>query len=417
MAQTETDERLRVSRPVDQTDAETSQGEVSSPSAPDEHPPSKEPATTDMIDSTNPAAPARRPTKFMADLSRAMQTAAEASRDETMTRFLADSKTVVEEIQAESTVEAEALRRQADGDVAAVREWSKTEISRIREETEARIAARKTALDGEIDAHAAVVEARVQQVGTTVAAYQTEMDEFFQRLMAEADPTRIATMAETMPDPPDLAALAAAIPSPAVEPFDPFQARLAVAAPEAAVAPAPEAVETQTGTLPEADHGLSADQAAEAEAALAARLDFAAAEAEALAFTGEVDDEQPSVATSPGSADVPAGGPVRAELAHSDEGILPPPLEPGRTITRVVVLGLVSVASIATFKRSLARSEGVATVGVASGPDGEFVFTVEHDSGIRIGYTVTSLPGFAARITAESAGTLEITAHDPDTGD
>src|SRR5262249_31840214 len=30
---------------------------------------------------------ARRPTKFMADLSRAMQTAAEASRDETMTRF------------------------------------------------------------------------------------------------------------------------------------------------------------------------------------------------------------------------------------------------------------------------------------------------------------------------------------------
>ena len=36
------------------------------------------------------------------------------------------------------------------------------------------------------------------------------MAEFFERLIAEQDPTRIATMAEAMPDPPDLAAIAAA---------------------------------------------------------------------------------------------------------------------------------------------------------------------------------------------------------------
>ena len=80
---------------------------------------------------------ARRPTKFMAELSRAMQTAVETARDETIARFGADAKTVIEEIHAASAVEAAELRRQADDDVAAVREWSKSEIARIREETEA----------------------------------------------------------------------------------------------------------------------------------------------------------------------------------------------------------------------------------------------------------------------------------------
>ena len=48
--------------------------------------------------------------------------------------------------------------------------------------------------------------------------------------------------------------------------------------------------------------------------------------------------------------------------------------------TQVVVVGLVSVASIATFKRQLGRLPGVKNVGVSSGPDGEFIFTVGHGS-------------------------------------
>ena len=227
--------------------------------------------TPDMIDMKAPAtAAARRPTKFMADLSRAMQAAAESSRDETMARLSAEAKTVVEEIHAASTEEGASLRRRADDDVAAVREWSKGEIARIREETEARIATRKTALDGEMEAHAHVVEARVQQVAATVADYEAQMAEFFQRLLAEEDPTRIATMAETMPDPPDLANIAASIAEPQVEPFDPGAARLAL--------------------IPDAAAPESGEAAAEGGDAAP---DFAAAEAEALAYTGdaEVDGE------------------------------------------------------------------------------------------------------------------------------
>ena len=55
-----------------------------------------------------------------------------------------------------------------------------------------------------------------------------------------------------------------------------------------------------------------------------------------------------------------------------------PPAEPHTT--RVVVTGLVSVASIAGFKRNLSRVAGVQSVGVSSGPDGEFVFAVNHDA-------------------------------------
>ena len=79
-----------------------------------------------------------------------------------------------------------------------------------------------------------------------------------------------------------------------------------------------------------------------------------------------------------------------------------------------MVLGLVSVASIATFKRTLGRVPGIASIGVASGPDGEFVFTVNHDSGLGLADAITALPGFDARITAETAGGLDVTAHDPD---
>ena len=90
----------------------------------------------------------------------------------------------------------------ADDDVAAIRDWSKAEIARIREETEDRIAQRKAALEHEIEAHAAAVERRIERVQARVAAFEAEMADFFDRLTAEEDPTRLAAMAENLPEPP-----------------------------------------------------------------------------------------------------------------------------------------------------------------------------------------------------------------------
>ena len=136
--------------------------------------------------------------------------------------------------------------------------------------------------------------------------------------------------------------------------------------------------------------------------------DFAAAEAEAAAFSGDVEDEASE--TPEPAVDHEAAAAALAATADDS----PPQGE--RATTRVMVTGLVSVASIATFKRSLGRVPGVSTIGVASGPDGEFVFTVSHDAGIGLIEAIAGLPGFEARVTAETPGGLEVTAHDPDTG-
>ena len=153
--------------------------------------PTNEPATT--------APPARRATKFMADLSRAMQAAAETARGETMARFEVEAKSVVEAIHASATDEAADLRRRADDDVAAIREWSKAEIARIREETDQRITDRKGRLESEIEGHAAVIEREIEAVQGTVARFESEMAAFFERLLGEEDPTRFATMAAATP--------------------------------------------------------------------------------------------------------------------------------------------------------------------------------------------------------------------------
>jgi hypothetical protein len=425
----------------------------------------EEPGTNDMTDATATAT-GRRPTKFMADLSKAMQTAAEASRDETMTRFTADAKVAVEDIRAKSAEEAAALRRQADDDVAAVREWSKSEIARIREETDTRIAARKQSLDGEMDAFAQVIEARVQRVNAAVSEYEAEMAEFFERLLAEQDPTRIATMAQAMPDPPELAAIAASITeaAPAVEPAsepETAYAEAEIGAPSETgetvdataenasdeapagvdgatpvdvaadgATPAAEGEAAQVGesetvgegeTNQDAPAGENAEATAEATETATSETgdqadqselpapDFAAAEAEAAAMSSglDADDGLSMLAAARLDALSEAPGVDNVERSSGTD----------RITTRVVVRGLVSVASIATFKRTLGRVQGVAAIGVASGPDGEFVFTVSHDSGMNLVEAITGLPGFEAQIASETPGNIEVLAHDPDAGD
>jgi hypothetical protein len=82
--------------------------------------------------------------------------------------------------------------------------------------------------------------------------------------------------------------------------------------------------------------------------------------------------------------------------------------------TQVVVVGLVSVASIASFKRHLGRVAGVQSVGVSSGPDGEFVFAVSHGADVVLRDAIPSLPSFQARVTGSTDGIVHVTAHDPE---
>ena len=455
------------------------------------------------------ATPSRKSNKFMADLTKAMQTAAEAARADVLDKFNADAKAHIENIHASTADEATQLRKRADEDIAGIRDWSKTEIAHIREETDERIAHRKDVLEREIEAHAAQIEARIESVQSRITGFEAEMAAFFERLLAEEDPTRFAAMAETLPEPPSFDDDATATahwtapvqPSVEVEPavgpadawgtptYEQAHADTPVEAPaadpsgwepaapaqapsaetpvaEAPIAEAPVAdvapAEAWVIDAPVADvpvegprdaYGWSSDATvdpaptydapsgapdlqAEPEATAeptrddggdlfglrsdeptaatgddadprlsALGLDFADAEAEAAAFTAEpTGDEQeiPTIADDALAARL--AGLVADEPAAASEA----------TTTRVVVTGLVSVASIAGFKRNLARVEGVRSVGVSSGPDGEFVFAVTHDPALDLSEGVATLPGFAARVTNETPGELTVAARDPE---
>ena len=418
----------------------------------------------------------RKPSKFLADLTKAMSTAAEEARTRTLTQFQAEAKEYIDAIHGRRSSEAATLRRKADDDVAAVREWSKAEIARIREETETRITARKQLLEGEIETNTADIEREIAQVQARVTAFENEMAVFFERLFAEEDPTHFATMAENLPEPPPFEAMGIGDWDPADEPVTAVaesvteRAEVAVETDETAptedetVGEAETVAEVETETVDaEASEGsaeghggeidkeaaFAAIQAAAEAAASAEVASDAAARAEAVAdiaidIVGSREHENdaeadpridamgltPDFDAAEAEAAASAEGNTDAEgdeipeigddaLAARLAGLVPGNgTDKGKSAdtksTQVIVTGLVSVASIASFKRHLGRMPGVTAVGVSSGPDGEFLFAVTHAADVVLRDTVPGIPTFQARVTSSGDGTINVTAHDPE---
>jgi hypothetical protein len=439
-------------------------------SAPADAPVDVPPATSATAPAALPPGPpgGRKPTKFLADLTKAMQAAAEAERQETLELFQLEAKSFVESIHGRSATEAEDLRKQADEDIASIREWSKAEIARIREETDQKISARKADLSEEIDDHAARIEREIDRVQQTVADYERQMAAFFESLLGETDPTRFAALASNLPEPPSFEGLLAAEAAPApVAPAlaeAPVEAAAAAASNESAdaapvgewageapadtatdsssidqeaafaaieaAARAADADDAQVEVPSAADGAVDADTDDASDATADGPIDprlsalglanFDAAEAEALADLPSADDEIEEIADDALAARlaglVPAAsadGEHDGFASHSDDHAA---AEPPTAHTSVVVTGLISVASIASFKRHLARVPSVRTVGVTSGPDGEFVFAVSHDPGLDLRDVVPGLPGFGARVTESGDGVIKATAHDVESG-
>lgn len=447
-------------------------------------------------------APARRPTKFLADLTKAMQTAAEQARVVTLDQFRADGTGVIEEIHARSATGADDLRRRADDDVAAIKDWSKAEIARIREETEHRVGSRREQLEGQLERHAALIEHEIEKVRRRIATFEAEMGTFFDELLREEDPAVFAARAANLPEPPsfdtvDADALAALLHEPGVGVPAPVADEPAEAIAEAASEPVVEPVVEAVAGAEEPPVGTAEVEAGETDASFDREAAMAAIQASAEA-AASVDVEPPSVATEataeseavePGAeaaeaaaeadttvdAEAEAAEPVaeavpaadaepepavvaadpepeldprlamlgltpdfaaaemaaaEAAAAESDievpeiaddvlaarlSGLVPadaPAEQTPTSKTQVVVTGLVSVASIASFKRHLGRLPGVLHVGVSSGPDGEFVFSVEHETTTSLRDLVPTIPDFGARVVGDADGIVQVSAQD-----
>jgi len=296
---------------------------------------------------------ARHPNRFLADLTQAMRSTAETARQATIEQCQADAKGYTEKLQARTDDESASLRKAAEADVSAIRDWSKAEMERIRVETEQRISRRRELLEQELQEYNSAIELEIERVQKRVTNFEEEVANFFEQLLQEADPTVFASMAAQMPDPPS---------------FEDGGDRGNISSDM-------RARREQIMRAPEPLPIINAAQA-EAEAAAAAEAE----EAEARAAAERTAAARPATVES----------------------------------TQVVVVGLVSVASIATFKRQLGRLPGVKNVGVSSGPDGEFIFTVGHGSDISLGDLIPTLPAFQARVVSEREGVLNVSAHDPE---
>jgi hypothetical protein len=430
-------------------------------------------AATTVADPRKTDSARPKPTKFLADLTRAMQAAAEASRAATMEQFQAEAKTHIEQVHLRSADEATELRKGADEDIVEIRDWSKSELARIREETDRKITQRKADLDVELEEHAARIEKKAELVQARVASFEAEMDRFFERLRNEDDPAEFAAMAENLPEPPSLdlfddsdfaptsrpAPVEAAAPEPVVEESTPVaEAKAETSDKPTAEAAAGEAeaaegtAETVIGADDQAESYAVQDDPAAVEAAMAAiEAAYQAAESDKAKQSAETsaggDDAAPSDADDPRLAALGMSqdlGAAEAEAAAaaadtSDEeiptidddalaarlaGLVPAAGSPApapktaapkaAATSQVVVTGLVSVASIASFKRHLGRVQGVQSVGVSSGPDGEFVFKVAHGADVSLADAVPTLPGFEARVTGTGDGVVNVSARDPE---
>ncbi len=163
---------------------------------------------------------------------------------------------------------------------------------------------------------------------------------------------------------------------------------------------------------------VAAEAAAESADQAEAAADVAETAAGLLVGRAGSDDDYDPEAQAAMSARVDAGGYQTESFQDRLASLLPGHGEgavgdEART-TEVVVSGLVSVASIASFKRHLGRIAGVQNVAVASGPEGEFVFNLTHRADLSFRDAIPTMPGFAARVTSSGDGVVNVTARDPE---
>ena len=346
-----------------------------------------------------PTAP-RRDNPLVTGLVKAMRDAAKTARDEAVANLHREAVAREEGIRARSAVAAAELRKVAESDVAAIKEWSKAELARVREETEGRTVARRMQLLAETEAEAEAAEDLVRRLGEVVAAYEAEAASFFEALLAEADPARLAGLAERMPPPPALDAFpVSGDGSPA-----PVRARRAPAAASgdagtARPARRRAAAAPMSATVAVADVAVEAESvettAAEAEPHAEAEPD-----AEEAAAPEPADETAPE-RTVPDWLDPAAAAAAEAEsLAGLD------------CRTNVIVSGLTSVGGIAGFKLALMHVPGVTAINVAAGEGDDVQFTVTHAAETDMRDAMRSMDSFEPRLIADDGDTLVVVARE-----
>ncbi|HEY2888432.1 MAG TPA: hypothetical protein VGJ17_07435, partial [Candidatus Limnocylindrales bacterium] len=259
---------------------------------------------------------------------------------------------------------------------------------------DARIAARKEQLVTETDDQARSTEATLASLAEAVGSYEAEAGEFFDRLLAEEDPARLAGLAERMPAPPALDAFGAATATDA----EPAPKR----SPAHRNEPAEGSVEAEAGT---GDEPIA--QAPVADAPIADARVAGAPVAEAPVTDPADAAKDASAGTDPATAGPTPDG-LDAESAAAAEAAALAGLDDQ---TQLIVSGLSDVGAIATFKAALMHDTGVSAVSVNAGNDGDYLFTVTHSGETDVRVALRDMDAFQTRLIADDGSTLVVVAH------
>ncbi len=153
-------------------------------------------ATTPQLDT------ARLPSRFQADLMRAIF---DATRDECVSvvdQTRSDGAIAIESIRQRGTDEATVVGQRAEEDYEAAGEWLRLETTRLNEEHERRVAQRRDALAMELEAQEAQVVRQVEATQGRLADFEERMKAFVSELAQAPDPAALVALAQQMPVPP-----------------------------------------------------------------------------------------------------------------------------------------------------------------------------------------------------------------------
>ena len=141
---------------------------------------------------------------FLAELTRAMQAAAERQREEIAAVIDDDAAGQVEIARKRGAAEAGELRRAAERDVDGIQAWAAQETERIRREASQRTDKRRKELEAHLTKHESIIDSEVVGVGVAVKDYRSTLDVFFDQLRGADNPAELARLAGSLPPPPDL---------------------------------------------------------------------------------------------------------------------------------------------------------------------------------------------------------------------
>jgi hypothetical protein len=141
---------------------------------------------------------------FLAELTRAMQAAAEQERERIGAIVANEAAGEVDKARRRAALEADELRRLAQEDMGRIEAWSADETERIRREASQRMEERRRDLEEYLAKHESIIATEIEAIGVGVRDYRSTLDQFFDELQGATDPAQIARRAGSLPALPDL---------------------------------------------------------------------------------------------------------------------------------------------------------------------------------------------------------------------